>query len=65
MLMFYCISSLLPSLYSLQPPGSVLSQHAQELEVHNVSPLPLTTVLLCGYPFSLISRGQALPQVVG
>ena len=48
-----------------QPPGSKLTQHSQQLAVRNVSPLPVTALLLCEYPFSLLSGGTAHTQMVG
>lgn len=48
----------------MQPQGSRLEQHTQELAVKNISPLPVTSVLLCSYPFSLIKNGTALAQMV-
>lgn len=48
----------------LQPPGSRLTQHRHELGVRNVSPLTVTAVLMCGYPFSLLSRNTPLAQLV-
>ncbi len=41
----------------------MLTQHTQDLSFRNVSPLPLNTVLLCGYPFSLITRGIPVVQL--
>lgn len=40
----------------------MLTQHIQELSFRNISPLPLHAVLLCGYPFSLVSEGVPLMQ---
>ena len=48
----------------IQPQGSRLEQHTQQLSVKNVSSLPVTSVLLCSYPFSLVREGVALAQMV-
>lgn len=52
-------------LFSLhQSPGSKLVYHTQELGVRNVSPLPVTAVFLCPYPFCLMEDDIALAQMV-
>ena len=47
-----------------QPPGSKLVQHTQELGVRNISPLPVTAVVSCSYPFSIVKNNTALAQMV-
>lgn len=47
-----------------QPLGSRLEQHTKDLSVKNVSPLPVTSVLMCSYPFSILKDGTALAQMV-
>lgn len=42
----------------LQPPGSELKPHHNQIAVANVSSLPVTAQLRCPYPFSLIMDGR-------
>lgn len=49
-------------LLHVQPPGSELTKHFQQLTLTTLSPLPVTTVLQCDSPFSIIDGDKPSHQ---